>query len=162
MFNQSFIRLALYAKLVRLDKPIGILLLLWPTLWALFAASNGWPSLHILVIFILGTILMRSAGCAMNDYFDRDVDKYVKRTESRVLTSGLIQPREALWVAAVLGLVSLLLIIRLNPLTLVLAVVAAILAITYPLFKRFLLFHKPTLVLRLDLVFPWDLRQFRI
>jgi 4-hydroxybenzoate polyprenyltransferase len=89
------------------------------------------------VIFVLGTVLMRSAGCAMNDYFDRDVDRHVKRTEQRVLTSGQIQPHEALWVAAVLGLLSLALVWSLNGLTLVLAVVAAILAITYPLFKRF-------------------------
>ncbi len=137
MFDPIQTRFFLYAKLVRLDKPIGILLLLWPTLWAVFAASNGWPSLKILLIFIAGTVLMRSAGCAMNDYFDRDVDKYVKRTEARVLTAGLIAPGEAIWVAVVLGLLSLLLIISLNTLTIALAVVAAILAVTYPLFKRF-------------------------
>ena len=130
-------RLWLYARLVRLDKPIGILLLLWPTLWAVFIAAHGQPSLKIFVIFILGTVLMRSAGCAMNDYFDRDVDKHVKRTEQRVLTSGQIEPHEALWVAAVLGLLSLALVWSLNMLTLQLAVVAAVLAVTYPLFKRF-------------------------
>jgi len=130
-------RLSLYGRLVRLDKPIGILLLLWPTLWGLFVAAQGWPSLKLLVIFVLGTVLMRSAGCAMNDYFDRDVDRHVKRTEQRVLTSGQIQPYEALWVAAVLGLLSLALVWSLNGLTLGLAVVAAILAVTYPLFKRF-------------------------
>ncbi len=130
-------RLWLYARLVRLDKPIGILLLLWPTLWGLFVAAQGWPSVKHLAIFVLGTIFMRSAGCAMNDYFDRDVDRHVKRTEHRVLTAGLIQPREALWVAAVLGLLSLALVWTLNGLTLLLAVVAAVLAVTYPLFKRF-------------------------
>lgn len=130
-------RLCLYGRLVRLDKPIGILLLLWPTLWGLFVAAQGWPSFKLLVIFVLGTVLMRSAGCAMNDYFDRDVDRHVKRTEQRVLTSGQIQPHEALWVAAVLGLLSLALVWSLNGLTLVLAVVAAVLAVTYPLFKRF-------------------------
>jgi 4-hydroxybenzoate polyprenyltransferase len=130
-------RLWLYGRLVRIDKPIGILLLLWPTLWGLFTAAQGWPSTKILVIFIVGTVLMRSAGCAMNDYFDRDVDRHVKRTEHRVLTAGLIQPYEALWVAAVLGLLSLALVWSLNGLTLVLAVVAAVLAVTYPLFKRF-------------------------
>jgi len=135
MFIKS--RLGLYAKLVRLDKPIGILLLLWPTLWALFAASDGWPSVHIFFIYVAGTILMRSAGCALNDYFDRDVDIHVKRTETRVLTSGLIAPKEALWVAVVLGLASLLLVIPLSGLTWLLAVVAAVLAVTYPLFKRF-------------------------
>lgn len=137
MYSLISSRLALYAKLVRIDKPIGIMLLLWPTLWAMFAASKGWPSLQILCIYVAGTVLMRSAGCAMNDYFDRDVDLHVKRTEQRVLTSGQIQPQEALWVAAVLGLVSLLLILPLNTLTLGLACVAAVLAVTYPLFKRF-------------------------
>lgn len=130
-------RLCLYGRLVRIDKPIGILLLLWPTLWGLFVAAQGWPSLKLLVIFVLGTVLMRSAGCALNDYFDRDIDRHVKRTEQRVLTSGQIQPHEALWVAAVLGLLSLVLVWSLNGLTLGLAVIAAILAVTYPLFKRF-------------------------
>ncbi len=130
-------RLWLYGRLIRIDKPIGILLLLWPTLWAVFAASDGWPSLKVLAIFILGTILMRSAGCAMNDYFDRDIDLHVKRTEQRVLTAGLIRPGEALGVAAVLGLLSLALVWPLNRLTLQLALVAALLAVTYPLFKRF-------------------------
>ncbi len=130
-------RLWLYGRLIRIDKPIGILLLLWPTLWAVFAASDGWPSLKVLAIFILGTILMRSAGCAMNDYFDRDIDLHVKRTEQRVLTAGLIRAGEALGVAAVLGLLSLALVWPLNRLTLQLALVAALLAVTYPLFKRF-------------------------
>lgn len=130
-------RLGLYVRLVRLDKPIGILLLLWPTLWALFAASAGWPEAHFLLIFVLGTVLMRSAGCAMNDYFDRDVDIHVKRTQERVLTSGKIKSREALWVAAVLGLLSLMLVLPLNTLTLQLACIAAVLAVTYPLMKRF-------------------------
>jgi 4-hydroxybenzoate polyprenyltransferase len=130
-------RLALYAKLVRIDKPIGVLLLLWPTLWGLFVASEGWPDPVILSIFVVGTFLMRSAGCAINDYFDRDVDRHVARTEKRVLTSGLIRPREALYVAAALGLLSFALVLCLNGLTILLAAVAAILAITYPLFKRF-------------------------
>ena len=130
-------RLALYAKLVRIDKPIGVLLLLWPTLWGLFVAAEGWPDPVILSIFVIGTFLMRSAGCAINDYFDRDVDRHVARTENRVLTAGLIRPREALYVAAVLGLLSFALVLCLNGLTILLAAVAAILAITYPLFKRF-------------------------
>jgi len=131
------IKLKLYWRLVRLDKPIGILLLLWPTLWALFAAENGFPELHILAVFILGTILMRSAGCAVNDYFDRDVDLHVKRTQERVLATRAIAPREALYVAATLGLISLGLVLTTNRLTLLLACVAAFLAVTYPLFKRF-------------------------
>ena len=130
-------KLYLYAQLVRLDKPIGILLLLWPTLWALFAAAQGMPDLHILIVFVFGTVLMRSAGCAMNDYFDRKVDRHVKRTQQRVLATGAIKPREALYVAAALGLVSFLLVLTTNALTIVLAVVAALLAVTYPLFKRF-------------------------
>ena len=130
-------RLALYAKLVRIDKPIGVLLLLWPTLWGLFVAAEGWPDPVILSIFVIGTFLMRSAGCAINDYFDRDVDRHVARTEKRVLTVGLIRPREALYVAAVLGMLSFALVLCLNGLTILLAAVAAILAITYPLFKRF-------------------------
>ncbi len=130
-------KLKLYWRLVRLDKPIGILLLLWPTLWALFAAADGFPEWHILVVFILGTILMRSAGCAMNDYFDRDVDLHVKRTQERVLATGALAPREALYVAAALGFISLGLVLTTNPLTILLAGVAAFLAVTYPLFKRF-------------------------
>lgn len=151
-------RLCLYGRLVRIDKPIGILLLLWPTLWGLFVAAQGWPSLKLLVIFVLGTVLMRSAGCAMNDYFDRDVDRHVKRTEQRVLTSGQIQPHEALWVAAVLGLLSLALVWSLNGLTLVLAVVAAVLAVTYPLFKRFLRFRRLILGSPLVLGYRWALQ----
>ncbi|MCM0035542.1 MAG: 4-hydroxybenzoate octaprenyltransferase [Burkholderiaceae bacterium] len=130
-------KLKLYWRLVRLDKPIGILLLLWPTLWALFAAADGFPDGHILVVFVLGTILMRSAGCAVNDYFDRDVDLHVKRTQGRVLATRAIAPREALYVAATLGLLSLGLVLTTNRLTILLACVAAFLAVTYPLFKRF-------------------------
>ncbi len=130
-------RFLLYAKLVRIDKPIGVLLLLWPTLWGLLVAAEGWPDPVILSIFVMGTFLMRSAGCAINDYFDRDVDRLVARTENRVLTAGLIRPREALYVAAVLGLLSFAVVLFLNGLTILLAAVAAILAITYPLFKRF-------------------------
>jgi 4-hydroxybenzoate polyprenyltransferase len=136
-FNKVSHKLGLYAQLVRIDKPIGTLLLLWPTLWAIFAASQGTPDLHILVVFILGTVLMRAAGCAMNDYFDRDVDKFVKRTEHRVLTSGKITPKEALYVAATLGALAFLLVLTLNTLTIGLAFIAAFLAVTYPLFKRF-------------------------
>ncbi len=130
-------KLKLYWRLVRLDKPIGILLLLWPTLWALFAAADGIPEAHTLIVFILGTVCMRSAGCAMNDYFDRNVDLHVRRTQDRVLASGAVQPREAVYVAAALGLLSLCLVATTNVLTIQLSVVAAILAVTYPLFKRF-------------------------
>lgn len=130
-------RLPLYFLLVRADKPIGILLLLWPTLWAMWAAGEGSPAWHVVVIFTLGTALMRSAGCAINDYFDRDFDLHVQRTEKRVLTSGKIRPGEALAVAIVLALVSFLLVLPLNALTIQLAFVGAFLAASYPLMKRF-------------------------
>lgn len=131
-------RLPLYIRLVRLDKPIGILLLLWPTLWALWlAAGDRWPPWHIILIFVLGTILMRSAGCAINDYFDRDFDLHVERTHERVLTTGLISPTEALAVAGGLALAAFLLVLPLNRLVVALAFVALFIAITYPLLKRF-------------------------
>jgi 4-hydroxybenzoate polyprenyltransferase len=130
-------KLLLYYRLVRLDKPIGILLLLWPTLGAIWFASGGRPDPAILVIFTLGTVLMRSAGCAINDYADRDFDKHVKRTAERPLTSGQIKPKEALAVAAVLAIASFLLILPLNTLTRQLSVAAVIIAGTYPYFKRF-------------------------
>jgi 4-hydroxybenzoate polyprenyltransferase len=130
-------RLSLYFRLVRLDKPIGILLLLWPTLIALWIASGGPPDWTILVIFTLGTVLMRSAGCAINDYADRDIDKHVKRTAERPLTSGLIQSWEALAVAAVLAVAAFLLILPLNALTRQMSIAAVVIAGTYPYFKRF-------------------------
>src|SRR6476469_5450637 len=101
-------KLSLYFRLVRLDKPIGILLLLWPTLIALWIASGGKPNLAILAIFTLGTVLMRSAGCAINDYADRDFDKHVKRTADRPITSGRISGHEAVGVAAVLAILAFL------------------------------------------------------
>ncbi|HEY0489482.1 MAG TPA: 4-hydroxybenzoate octaprenyltransferase [Telluria sp.] len=130
-------KLALYFRLIRLDKPIGILLLLWPTLWALWMASGGRPDVGIVLIFTLGTVLMRSAGCAINDYADRDIDKFVKRTAERPLTSGRIKSWEALMVAGVLAVVSFLLILPLNTLTKQLSVAAVIIAGSYPYFKRF-------------------------
>jgi 4-hydroxybenzoate polyprenyltransferase len=130
-------RLTLYYKLIRLDKPIGILLLLWPTLSALWLASGGIPSWSILLIFSLGTALMRSAGCAINDFADRDFDKFVQRTAERPLTSGKIKGWEAVMVAVVLALVSFALILPLNTLTKQLSVLAVIVAGSYPYFKRF-------------------------
>jgi len=130
-------KLALYFKLIRADKPIGILLLLWPTLTALWLASGGKPDFKLLLIFTAGTALMRSAGCAINDFADRDFDKHVKRTAERPLTSGRIQPWEALVVAAALALVAFLLILPLNALTRQLSVAAVIIAASYPYFKRF-------------------------
>ncbi len=130
-------RLQLYARLVRLDKPIGSLLLLWPTLSALWLASNGHPDWRLVVIFSIGTVLMRSAGCAINDFADRDFDKHVKRTAERPLTSGRIAAWEAVAVAAALAVISFLLILPLNLLTWQLSVAAVIIAGTYPYFKRF-------------------------
>jgi 4-hydroxybenzoate polyprenyltransferase len=130
-------RLQLYLRLVRLDKPIGTLLLLWPTLAALWLASGGVPDWRLLVIFTLGTFLMRSAGCAINDFADRDIDKYVKRTAERPLTTGRIRAWEAVTIAAVLALLAFLLILPLNALTKQLAVAAVVIAGTYPYFKRF-------------------------
>ncbi|NMM37577.1 MAG: 4-hydroxybenzoate octaprenyltransferase [Glaciimonas sp.] len=130
-------RLQLYFRLVRLDKPIGILLLLWPTLIALWLASAGVPDLQLLLIFTLGTALMRSAGCAVNDYADRDIDRHVKRTVDRPLTSGKIKAWEALTVALLLALMAFLLILPLNALTKQLSVAALLIAASYPYFKRF-------------------------
>lgn len=130
-------KLALYFRLIRADKPIGILLLLWPTLWAIWMAASGKPAPFILVIFIVGTALMRSAGCAINDYADRDFDKHVKRTAERPLTSGRIKGWEALMVAGVLAALAFLLVIPLNALTKQLSVLALIIAGSYPYFKRF-------------------------
>ena len=131
-------KLALYAKLVRLDKPIGIFLLLWPTLWAVWIASNGKPDIVLLLVFILGVILMRSAGCAINDYADRNIDAFVARTRDRPLASGSITVKEALIVFAVLLLFAFLLVLLfLNRLTLYFAVVGGLLAATYPFMKRF-------------------------
>ena len=131
-------RLTLYEKLMRLDKPIGILLLLWPTLWALWLSSGGHPNGMIVWIFTLGTVLMRSAGCVMNDYADRHLDRHVERTKNRPLTAGLVSEKEALILATTLALLSFLLILRFNTLTLSLSVAALFLAASYPFTKRFL------------------------
>jgi 4-hydroxybenzoate polyprenyltransferase len=131
-------RLDTYERLMRLDKPIGILLLLWPTLWALWISSNGNPDWLILWIFALGTVLMRSAGCVMNDYADRKFDAHVERTKSRPLATGEVGPREALVLAGVLSLLAFGLVLLLNKLTILLSVCALFLAMTYPYTKRFI------------------------
>ena len=131
-------RLQLYIALTRLNRPIGILLLLWPTLWAIWISSAGHPDTIIVVVFVLGTILMRSAGCAINDYADRDFDAHVKRTADRPLAAGRISTKEALAVAAVLALMAFwLVVIFLNRLTLYLSFAALFLAASYPFTKRF-------------------------
>jgi 4-hydroxybenzoate polyprenyltransferase len=135
--TSSLSKLELYFRLVRLDKPIGTVLLLWPTLSALWLASGGVPDWHLLLIFALGTFLMRSAGCAVNDYADQDFDRHVKRTAERPITSGRVSGKEALAIAAGLSLLAFLLIQPLNLLVKQLSVAALIIAGTYPYFKRF-------------------------
>src|SRR5476649_154497 len=130
-------RLSLYLQLTRLNRPIGILLLLWPTLWGVWIAGAGHPPWHIVLIFVLGTVLMRSAGCVINDYADRDFDRHVKRTENRPITSGKIAPWEAVALAAALSLIAFLLILPLNTLTKELSVFALFVAGSYPFTKRF-------------------------
>jgi 4-hydroxybenzoate polyprenyltransferase len=131
-------RLQLYWQLTRMHRPIGALLLMWPTLWGVWIAGGGHPAWYLVAIFVLGTLLMRAAGCAINDYADHDIDKHVKRTCDRPLTSGKLARHEALWVAAVLALLALMLILPLNRLTLLLSLPAAFLAASYPFTKRFL------------------------
>lgn len=130
-------KLILYAQLIRFEKPIGFYLLLWPTLWALAIAGNGAPDGWILFVFVFGSFLMRSAGCAINDYADRDIDLKVARTRERPLTSGKITAREALAVFAVFALVSFLLVLSLNRFTILLSFVGILLAASYPYMKRF-------------------------
>ncbi|WP_341648481.1 4-hydroxybenzoate octaprenyltransferase [Thauera humireducens] len=127
-----------YARLMRIDKPIGTLLLLWPTLWALWFAADGWPPLQVLVIFVVGTFLMRSAGCVINDYADRDFDGHVERTRNRPLATRAVSPREAVLLAAGLALLAFLLILPLNATVLWLSLPALFLAGSYPFTKRFL------------------------
>ena len=130
-------RLDAYERLIRLDKPIGTLLLLWPTAAALWIAAGGRPHWSLLLVFLLGTILMRSAGCAVNDWADRKFDAHVKRTAERPLAAGDIAPWEALAVAAVLAFSALLLILHINATTVLLSVPAVVIAAVYPFFKRF-------------------------
>jgi 4-hydroxybenzoate polyprenyltransferase len=126
-----------YLALIRFDKPIGTLLVLWPTLWGLWLASNGQPQIAHLLIFSVGCFLMRSAGCAINDYADRDFDKHVSRTKNRPVTSGRVSPKEALLVAALLAFISFLLILPLNLFAQLLSVPAVLVAAIYPFTKRF-------------------------
>jgi 4-hydroxybenzoate polyprenyltransferase len=130
-------RLDAYERLIRLDKPIGALLLLWPTLWAVWLASHGRPQLDIVLIFIVGTLLMRSAGCAINDYADRGFDGHVERTRSRPLAAGEIRPPEALAVAAALAAAAFILVLFLNRLAIALSFAGLAIAAIYPFTKRF-------------------------
>ena len=136
-------RLKQYALLMRLNKPIGIALLLWPTLWALWLASHGQPHVTILLIFIAGVVLMRSAGCVVNDVTDRYIDGHVQRTLKRPLVTGTVTLLEAWFIAALLGMAAFFLVLLCNPLTIQLAFIGAGLTLIYPFIKRFT--HLPQL-----------------
>src|SRR5580765_3849713 len=144
-------RLVDCALLMRLDRPIGIWLLLWPTLWALWCASGGHPQWRLLVIFTLGTVLMRSAGCVVNDLLDRDIDPHVRRTRTRPLAARRMSPIEALVLFAALVIGAFLLVLKLNPLCLRLSLIGAALTVSYPLLKRFF----PIPQIYLGLAFGW-------
>jgi 4-hydroxybenzoate polyprenyltransferase len=131
-------RLALYLDLIRWNRPAGSYLLLWPTLSALWLAAGGFPGWHLVVVFVLGTFLMRSAGCAVNDVADRDFDKHVKRTAQRPVTSGAIGTKEALWLGAVLALLAFALVLTTNAATIAWSFAALAVSIVYPFTKRFL------------------------
>ncbi|MUK30669.1 4-hydroxybenzoate octaprenyltransferase [Aliivibrio fischeri] len=138
-------------QLTRMNRPIGSLLLLWPTLWALFLAADGLPDWHVLIVFVLGVVFMRSAGCVINDFADRKVDGHVKRTANRPLPSGLISSKEALSLFVVLVVCSFLLVLTMNTLTIMLSGIGIVLAIAYPFMKR--VTYLPQFVL--GLAFSW-------
>ena len=140
-----------YAQLMRLDRPIGTLLLLWPTAWALWIASQGKPDLWLLAVFGLGVFLMRSAGCVINDYADRDIDKHVERTKNRPLTAGRVTEKETLLLFLVLVVLAFGLVLTLNTFTIILSFVGAFLAASYPFMKRFT--HLPQAYL--GIAFAW-------
>jgi 4-hydroxybenzoate polyprenyltransferase len=131
-------RLALYLQLIRWDRPAGWLLLLWPTLSALWIAADGWPGWHLLAVFTLGTVLMRSAGCCVNDVADRDFDRHVQRTAQRPVTTGAVSVKEALGLGAALSLVAFGLVLTTNPPAILLSFAALAVAIAYPFAKRVL------------------------
>ena len=147
------VKLKDYAQLMRLHRPIGILLLAWPTLWALWIASQGRPDPHVLVVFVLGVVLMRSAGCVINDYADRHFDPHVARTRERPLAAGRVAPAEALALFFVLCLVAFALVLTLNRLTVWLSLAGAFLAATYPFLKRYT--HLPQFYL--GMAFGWGI-----
>ncbi len=140
-----------YYLLMRMDKPIGTWLLLWPSYWALWIAAEGIPSWNILLIFSLGVFIMRSAGCVINDYADRDIDKHIKRTQNRPITSGKVSAKEALTLFIVCIFIAFILVLFLNIYTVILSIVALFLAAIYPFMKRYT--HYPQLVL--GMAFSW-------
>ncbi|MGL5105909.1 MAG: 4-hydroxybenzoate octaprenyltransferase [Plesiomonas shigelloides] len=146
-------KLSAYWRLMRMDRPIGTLLLLWPTLWALWLAAQGQPNWPVLLVFVLGVVVMRAAGCVINDYADRHFDGHVKRTANRPLPSGDVRPSEARWWVVALVALAFVLVLTLNSLTIVLSLVALALAAVYPFMKRFT--HLPQLVL--GVAFGWSI-----
>lgn len=140
-----------YVQLMRLDKPIGILLLLWPTLSALWIAAEGVPDLLVLTVFTLGVIVMRSAGCVINDYADKDIDSRVRRTMGRPLATGALKGKDALWLFAALSTIALFLVLLLNMLTILMSIIGLFLAATYPFMKRYT--HFPQVYL--GMAFGW-------
>lgn len=146
-------RLEVYSQLTRFGRPIGSLLLLWPTLWALWIAGRGSPDPFVVVVFFIGVFLMRGAGCVINDYADREIDGHVKRTRSRPLATGVVSEREALALFVVLGLAAFALVLTMNRLTVYLSLVGVALAALYPFMKRYT--HLPQLVL--GAAFSWSI-----
>lgn len=137
LYHRLARRLEEYARLARFDRPIGTWLLLWPALWALWVAGTGRPDQKVLIVFALGVVLMRAAGCVINDFADRDIDPHVKRTRERPLAARRVSPTEALALFVVLGGTALWLVTRLNPFTVKLAMIGAVLTVSYPFVKRF-------------------------
>ena len=148
-----FDRLGLYLRLTRMDRPIGCLRLVWPTLWGVWIAGEGSPRPMVVAIFIVGVIVMRAAGCIVNDYMDRDLDRHIARTRNRPFATGEVSGREGAILFAVLIMIALGLVLTLNRLTFLLAIVGVVLTLTYPLFKRFT--HLPQLYL--GIVFSWGI-----
>ncbi|ELE5893711.1 4-hydroxybenzoate octaprenyltransferase [Vibrio fluvialis] len=142
-----------YWQLTRMDRPIGSLLLLWPTIWALILAARGMPDLKVLAVFVIGVFAMRSAGCVINDFADRKVDGHVKRTAQRPLPAGKVTAREAFTLFLVLSLLSFLLVLTMNPLTIKLSFAGLVLAFIYPFMKRYT--HLPQFFL--GLAFSWSI-----
>jgi len=136
-----------YFRLMRLNKPIGIYLLLWPTYWALFLSAGGWPDIDLLIIFTFGVIITRSAGCVINDYADREIDKHIARTRDRPITAGEISPKAALLLFFALGLIAFALVLLTNTLTIKISFIALALAVLYPFSKRWT--NLPQLILGL-------------
>jgi 4-hydroxybenzoate polyprenyltransferase len=146
-------KISAYWQLTRMNRPIGSLLLLWPTLWSLVLSAKGMPDINVLIVFILGVFLMRSAGCVINDFADRKVDGHVKRTQQRPIPAGLVTAKESVRLFIILALLSFALVLTMNRLTILLSIVGIILAFIYPFMKRYT--HLPQLFL--GLAFSWSI-----